>query len=56
VTLGIDRYDSPHIALFIRVEKPAELAAWALRNNPGWSLERVQQQMQNGPDNVRIGP
>jgi murein L,D-transpeptidase YcbB/YkuD len=38
----------------IRVEKPAELAAWALRNNPGWSLERVQQQMQNGPDNVRI--
>ena len=27
----------------IRVEKPAELAAWALRNNPGWTLERVQQ-------------
>jgi len=39
----------------IRVEKPSELAAWALRNNPGWSLGRVQQQMQNGPDNVRIG-
>ena len=27
----------------IRVENPAELAAWALRNNPGWTLERVQQ-------------
>jgi len=38
----------------IRVEKPAELAAWALRNNPGWSLERLQHEMQNGPDNVRI--
>lgn len=29
----------------IRVEKPAELAAWALRNNPGWTLEKVQQAM-----------
>ena len=38
----------------IRVEKPAELAAWALRNNPGWTLERVQQEMQNGKDNVTV--
>jgi murein L,D-transpeptidase YcbB/YkuD len=38
----------------IRVEKPAELAAWALRNNPGWTLERVQQEMQNGKDDVTI--
>jgi len=38
----------------IRVEKPAELAAWVLRNNSGWSLERVQQEMQNGADNVTV--
>jgi L,D-transpeptidase YcbB len=38
----------------IRVEKPAELGAWVLRNNPGWSVERVQDGMQNGSDNVTI--
>jgi len=38
----------------IRVEKPAELAAWALRNNPGWTLERVQQGMQSGQDDVTV--
>ena len=38
----------------IRVEKPAELGAWALRNNPGWTLERVQQGMQSGPDNQTV--
>ena len=38
----------------IRVEKPAELAAWALRKNPGWSLERVQQGMQGGKDDVTV--
>lgn len=38
----------------IRVEKPAELAAWALRNNPGWTLERVKQGMQNGKDDVTV--
>jgi L,D-transpeptidase YcbB len=38
----------------IRVEKPAELAALALRNNPGWTLERVQQGMQSGKDNVTV--
>ena len=38
----------------IRVENPAELAAWALRTNPGWTLERVQQGMQNGKDNVTV--
>ena len=35
----------------IRVEKPAELAAWVLRNNSGCSLEPVQE-MQNGGDDV----
>lgn len=38
----------------IRVEKPAELATWVLRNNPGWTLERVQQGMQSGKDNVTV--
>jgi murein L,D-transpeptidase YcbB/YkuD len=38
----------------IRVEKPAELAAWALRNNPGWTLERVEQGMHSGKDDVTV--
>ncbi|MGA7293155.1 MAG: L,D-transpeptidase family protein [Terriglobales bacterium] len=38
----------------IRVEKPAELAAWTLRNNPGWTLERVRQAMQSGKDDVTV--
>jgi murein L,D-transpeptidase YcbB/YkuD len=38
----------------IRVEKPAELATWALRNNSGWTLARVRQAMQNGDDNVTV--
>lgn len=38
----------------IRVEKPAELAAWVLRNNPGWTRERIEQEMQNGKDDVTV--
>jgi L,D-transpeptidase YcbB len=38
----------------IRVEKPAELTVWALRNNPGWTLDKVQQAMQSGKDNVTV--
>lgn len=38
----------------IRVEKPAELGAWVLRNNPGWTVERVRSEMQNGKDNVTV--
>jgi murein L,D-transpeptidase YcbB/YkuD len=38
----------------IRVEKPAELAAWALRNNPGWTLEKVRQGMQGEKDDVTV--
>jgi len=38
----------------IRVEKPADLAAWALRNNPGWNLERVQAMMNGNQDNVSV--
>jgi len=38
----------------VRVEKPAELAAWALRHNPGWELERVEAAMKGTEDNVRV--
>jgi len=38
----------------IRVEKPAELAAWVLRDKPDWSLERVRAAMQTGKDNVQV--
>jgi murein L,D-transpeptidase YcbB/YkuD len=42
----------------IRVENPAELAAWVLRNDPAWTLERIQSAMDSGPDNqaVRVEP
>jgi len=38
----------------IRVEKPAELAAWALQGNPEWTLEKVRAAMQTGPDNAQV--
>jgi L,D-transpeptidase YcbB len=38
----------------IRVDKPADLAAWALRHNPGWNLERVQAMMNGTQDNVTV--
>ena len=38
----------------IRVEKPAELAAWVLRDKPDWSLERVQAAMTSGRDNLQV--
>jgi murein L,D-transpeptidase YcbB/YkuD len=38
----------------IRVEKPAELGAWVLRHNSDWTLDRVKQAMQSGPDNSTV--
>lgn len=38
----------------VRVEKPAELAAWILRDQPPWTLDKVQQAMQSGPDNQQV--
>ena len=38
----------------IRVEKPEELAAWALQGNPGWDLAQVRAAMQTGKDNVQV--
>jgi L,D-transpeptidase YcbB len=38
----------------IRVEKPAELAAWVLRDKPEWTLDRVRAAMQTGKDNTQV--
>jgi murein L,D-transpeptidase YcbB/YkuD len=38
----------------IRVEKPAELAAWALGDKPEWTLEKVRSAMQTGKDNSQV--
>jgi L,D-transpeptidase YcbB len=38
----------------IRVEKPEELAAWALQARPEWSLEKVRAAMQTGRDNLQV--
>jgi murein L,D-transpeptidase YcbB/YkuD len=38
----------------IHAQEPAELAAWVLRNTPGWDLERVEHAMHEGRDNVRV--
>jgi len=38
----------------IRVQKPAELAAWLLRNQPPWDLQKAQAAMQSGPDNQQV--
>ncbi|MGC2501491.1 MAG: L,D-transpeptidase family protein, partial [Silvibacterium sp.] len=38
----------------IRVQKPADLAAYLLRNQPPWTLEKVQAAMQSGPDNQQV--
>ena len=37
----------------IRLEHPAELAAWVLRDNPGWTLDRVQAAM-NGSTTQQV--
>jgi murein L,D-transpeptidase YcbB/YkuD len=38
----------------IRVEKPAELAAWLLQDQPKWTLENIKAAMQSGPDNQQV--
>ena len=38
----------------IRVEKPAELAAWLLHDQPKWTLEKIKAAMQSGPDNQQV--
>jgi L,D-transpeptidase YcbB len=38
----------------IRVEKPADLAAWVLRDRPEWTMDKIQAAMTTGPDNVQV--
>jgi murein L,D-transpeptidase YcbB/YkuD len=38
----------------IRVEKPAELAAWLLQDQSKWTLEKIKAAMQSGPDNQQV--
>jgi len=38
----------------IRVEQPADLAAWVLRDKPDWTLESVRTAMQMGKDNAHV--
>jgi murein L,D-transpeptidase YcbB/YkuD len=34
----------------IRLERPADLAAWVLRDNPGWNADRVRAAMNGSPN------
>jgi murein L,D-transpeptidase YcbB/YkuD len=34
----------------IRLEKPADLAVWVLRDNPGWNMDRVRAAMNGSPN------
>jgi murein L,D-transpeptidase YcbB/YkuD len=36
------------------VEKPDELAAWALQDKPEWTLEKIRAAMQKGQDNFQV--
>lgn len=58
-------HDSPEHELFsksrrdfshgcIRVERPADLAGWVLRNNPGWDAARIQAAMKDGPASQQV--
>jgi len=38
----------------IRVDEPAELVAWVLRNNPGWDLDRVKATMNGDKENLQV--
>ncbi|MGA9355731.1 MAG: L,D-transpeptidase family protein [Terriglobales bacterium] len=38
----------------IRVENPADLVAWVLRNNPGWDLQRVKSTMNGEKNNIQV--
>jgi murein L,D-transpeptidase YcbB/YkuD len=40
----------------IRVQQAAALAAWVLRNNPGWNLDRVRAFMNGRRGNIQINP
>ena len=39
----------------IRVQKPADLAAWVLEGQGDWDMDKVQEAMNTGPDNRTVG-
>ncbi|MGH9745733.1 MAG: L,D-transpeptidase family protein [Candidatus Acidiferrales bacterium] len=58
-------HDSPEQELFsrarrdfshgcVRLERPADLAAFVLRDVPGWDMERVRAAMKNDPSNRQV--
>jgi L,D-transpeptidase YcbB len=58
-------HSTPAISLFdqtrrdfshgcIRVQKPADLAAWVLQGQGDWDLDKVQEAMNSGPDNKTV--
>ncbi len=58
-------HDSPEQQLFsrsrrdfshgcIRLERPADLAVWVLRGNPGWTAEKVRAAMQGNSNNNQV--
>jgi murein L,D-transpeptidase YcbB/YkuD len=38
----------------IRVEKPIDLAAWLLKDQPKWTAETIKAAMDSGPDNQQV--
>jgi murein L,D-transpeptidase YcbB/YkuD len=38
----------------IRVQKPADLAVWVLQGQSDWDLDKVEDAMNNGPDNKTV--
>jgi murein L,D-transpeptidase YcbB/YkuD len=38
----------------VHLEKPDELAAWVLRDQPDWTLERVRYAMRDGQDDIKV--
>jgi L,D-transpeptidase YcbB len=58
-------HDSPEQELFsrtrrdfshgcIRLERPADLADWVLRGNPGWTTEKIRTAMQGSSNNNQV--
>jgi murein L,D-transpeptidase YcbB/YkuD len=39
----------------IRVQDPAKLAAWLLQGQPEWPMDKIQDAMNNGPENQQLG-
>jgi L,D-transpeptidase YcbB len=47
-----DRRDDSHGC--VRLERPADMALWVLRNNPGWDAEKIKATMNGKQDNLQV--